>query len=204
MLSDQPQLSCVTSMVLLCRWQQQSLEDMTTLGTDFETHAILQRYVEEPAAKDFIVRKACTIALSKVRGAWQSTLFMSLEIPWGFLTWAILRSLAGLMSHKKVSVWGFMSKKGIYCIFSMDFCTRNLRWQAESRKITCSESTTRFSWAYCFEKSTRSVPEIWGRMYDILPWSAKGTRKWDKKLDSRAAKEGVKKLVSYNLTKILE
>jgi hypothetical protein len=38
---------------------------MTSLRTDFETHAILQGYVEEPAAKDFVVRKARTIALSE-------------------------------------------------------------------------------------------------------------------------------------------
>jgi hypothetical protein len=38
------------------------------LGTDFETHAIWQGYVEEPAAKDFVARKACIIALSKAQG----------------------------------------------------------------------------------------------------------------------------------------
>ncbi len=54
-------------MALLCRWGQQSLEDMTSLGTDFETHAIWQGYVEEPAAKDLVVRKARTIALSKAK-----------------------------------------------------------------------------------------------------------------------------------------
>jgi hypothetical protein len=108
MLSDQPRLSCVTSAALLCRWGRQSLEDMTSLGTDFKTHAIWQGYIEELAAKDFTTRKAHTIALSKVQGTQQSTLFMSLEIPWGFLTQALLRSLAGLMSCKKVPVQGFL------------------------------------------------------------------------------------------------
>jgi hypothetical protein len=46
--------------------------------------------------------------LSKARGTQQSTLFMSLEIPWEFHTQAIHHSLAGLMSHKKVSVEGFL------------------------------------------------------------------------------------------------
>jgi hypothetical protein len=41
---------------------------MMSLGTDLETHAICQGYVEEPAAKDFLARKACTIALSEVQG----------------------------------------------------------------------------------------------------------------------------------------
>ncbi len=53
-----------------------------SLGTDFETHAIWQGYVENPAAKDFVARKAHTIALRKAQGTQQSTLFMSLEIPW--------------------------------------------------------------------------------------------------------------------------
>jgi hypothetical protein len=103
-LSDQPRLSRIASMVRLCRWRQQSLKDMTSLGTDFEMHAIWQGYFEEPAAKDFVARKAHTITLSKVQGAQQSTLFTSLEIPWGFHTQAVLRSLARLMSCKKVSV----------------------------------------------------------------------------------------------------
>jgi hypothetical protein len=38
---------------------------MTSLGTDFEMHAIWQGYVEDPAAKDFEARKARTITLSK-------------------------------------------------------------------------------------------------------------------------------------------
>jgi hypothetical protein len=104
-----------------------------SLGTDFEMHAIWQGYIEDPAAKDFIARKAHTIALSKARGTRQSTLFTSLEIPWGLHTWAVLRSLAGLMSHEKVSVWGFfVSKKGIICILLTDVCTRNFWQKAES------------------------------------------------------------------------
>ncbi len=80
------------------------LEDVTSLATDFETHAIWQGYVKDPTAKDFVARKARTIALSKAQGTRQSTLFMSLEIPLGFHTQAVLRSLVGLMSRKKVSV----------------------------------------------------------------------------------------------------
>jgi hypothetical protein len=47
---------------------------MTSLGTDFETHAIWQGYVEDPTAKDFVARKAHIIALSKAQGTQQSTL----------------------------------------------------------------------------------------------------------------------------------
>jgi hypothetical protein len=98
----------------------------------------------------------------------------------------------------------FVSKKGMIRVCPTDVCTRNLRQKAERGKITNSESTTRFLQASCFEKPTGSVPEIWGRTYNILPWSANGTRKWDKNLDSRAAKKGAKKLVSSNFTKTLE
>jgi hypothetical protein len=85
-----------------------------------------------------------------------------------------------------------------------DICTRNLWLKAERGKVTVSESTNRFPSAFCFKKSTRSVPKIWGHMYNILPWSAKGTRKRDKESDSHAAEKGTKKLVSSDLAKILE
>ncbi len=108
MLSDQPWLSRVTSTALLSHWGRHLLNEMTPFGADFETDAIWQGYLEDPAAKDFVARKARTIALSKARGTPQLTLFKSLEIPWGFHTQAVLHSLAGLMSCKKVSVWGFL------------------------------------------------------------------------------------------------
>jgi hypothetical protein len=78
---------------------------MTSLGTDFEMHAIWQGYIAEPAAKDSAARKSHITALSKEQGTQQSTLFMSLKISWGSVTQAVLRSLAGLMSRKKVSVF---------------------------------------------------------------------------------------------------
>jgi hypothetical protein len=97
-----------------------------------------------------------------------------------------------------------MSKKCMICVCPMDICTRSLWQRAKRGKITSSESATRFPRASCFEKPMRSVSETWGHMYDILPWSAKGTRKWDEKSDSRAAEKGAKKLVSRNFAKILE
>ncbi len=49
------------------------LKDMTSFRTDFEMHAIWQEYVEDPAAKDFVARKVCTIPLSKVQGSCHKT-----------------------------------------------------------------------------------------------------------------------------------
>jgi hypothetical protein len=37
---------------------------MTSLRTDFEMHAIWQGYTEDPAAKDFVARKACSAGLA--------------------------------------------------------------------------------------------------------------------------------------------
>jgi hypothetical protein len=68
-LRDEPRLMHVTPTVLLGSWIPQPIEDhMTSLGTDFETHANWQGCVEVPAAKDFVVRKVHTIALRKVQG----------------------------------------------------------------------------------------------------------------------------------------
>ncbi len=135
---------------------------MTSLGTDFEMHALWQGYVEDPAAKDFVARKARTIALSKVQGTQQSTLFTSLEIPWGYHTRAVLHSLAGLTSHKKVSVQGFLWVRKV--------------WFAFAQWTFASETFDKRQKASCFKKPMHSVPEIWGRMHDVLPCSAKGTR----------------------------
>jgi hypothetical protein len=46
---------------------------MMSFVTDFEMHAIWQGYVEDPAAKDFVVRKARTIALSEAQGSCHKT-----------------------------------------------------------------------------------------------------------------------------------
>jgi hypothetical protein len=80
---------------------------MTSLGTDFEMHAIWQGYIEDPAAKDFVARKACTITLSKGEEP-DNQPYSQVEIPWGLRTQAVLCSLAGLMSRKKVSVQAFL------------------------------------------------------------------------------------------------
>jgi hypothetical protein len=68
-LSDQPQLTRTTPTVPLGSWVRQPIKDMTSLGTDFEMHAMWQGYVKEPAAKDFMARSAHTITLSKAGGA---------------------------------------------------------------------------------------------------------------------------------------
>ncbi len=48
------------------------------------------------------------------------------------------------------------------------------------------------------------VPEIWRRMYDVVPREPKVSKKRDGKSDFHVAKKGVKKRVSSNFVKILE
>jgi hypothetical protein len=106
--------------------------------------------------------------------------------------------------QESVSSRILVSKKGMICVRPMDICIRNLRQKAERGKITGSEATIRFPQVFCFQKPTCSVLEIWGRMYNVPAWSAKGTRKRGKKLDSHAAKKGGKDLVSSNFANILK
>ncbi len=105
MLSDQPRLSRVTYTVLLCHWGQQLLKDMMFLGTDFETHAIRQGYIEDPTAKDFVARKVCTIAFCNVHGSCHRTsnnyLIQEFETLWGFLARAALSWLSGGLCHMR-------------------------------------------------------------------------------------------------------
>jgi hypothetical protein len=58
----------ITPTALLGSWVPQPIEDMTSLGTDFKTHAKWQGFVEEPTAKDFVARKVRTIKLNKMQG----------------------------------------------------------------------------------------------------------------------------------------
>jgi hypothetical protein len=78
------------------------------------------------------------------------------------------------LSHaRKCQFEDFVIKKG----FSpMDVCSRNLQQKVDKGKFAGSEATTRFPRASCFEKSACSVPETWGCMYNLLAWSANGTR----------------------------
>ncbi len=67
-LSNQPRLMRVTPTALLGSWVLQPIEDVTSYGTNFETHAKWQGSIEEPAVKDFVARKVHTIELNEVQG----------------------------------------------------------------------------------------------------------------------------------------
>jgi hypothetical protein len=67
-LSNQPQLTCVTPTAFLYSWVLQPIKGMTSIVTDFEKHAKWQGCVEEPAAKNFAVRKVSTIEWNERQG----------------------------------------------------------------------------------------------------------------------------------------
>jgi hypothetical protein len=68
--------------------------------------------------------------------------------------------------------------------------------RAEMGNEPSTESTTRVPRTSWSEETAQSVPETLGRTYYLLPWSAQGLRKQEKRSDSCAAKEGANKLVS--------
>jgi hypothetical protein len=82
-----------------------------------------------------------------------------------------------------------VSKKGIICVLPIDVCTRNL-W--EKAKSVLLQEAHAFSARNMGSHVRRTSSEC--QRYE----------KRDKKLDSRAAKKGAKKLVSSNFVKILE
>jgi hypothetical protein len=153
-LSDQPWLMSVAPTALLGSWVLQPIEGMTSFGTDFDMHAKWQGSIEEPNAKDFVARKVCTIeywsarnqleqdqvwrALGKLSKSCRQTSnnqpwFTTLEIPWGFLAWAVLCWLSrGLCHAIKCQLEEFCKEKIWFAIAQWTFCMRNL-WQKAER-----------------------------------------------------------------------
>jgi hypothetical protein len=129
---------------------------MTSLGTDFETHAIWQGYVEDPAAMDFVARKARTIAMSKARGSCHKT---SDNQPysqgWKSLGDSIPKlyrvALLGLGHARKCQFEDF-SEKERYDLHSVQwtFAPKTFGKKAERGKFTGSEAITRFPRASSF------------------------------------------------------
>ena len=61
-----------------------------------------------------------------------------------------------------------MRKKGMSHISPKEVHSRRLPQGSERRKCACGAATTRLHERLAFEKPLRSVPETWGRMYDVL------------------------------------
>jgi hypothetical protein len=90
------------------------------------------------------------------------------------------------------------------CVQSIGHSQQKPSAKGGKGKLTGSEATTRSPRASCFEKPTRSVPETWGCMYNILAQSANGTRNGTRNWIPVQLRKARKKLVSSNFAKILE
>ncbi len=137
--------------------------------------------------RSIVARKVHTIAWAK--GEQESChltsnnqpLFTSWKFLWWFHTWAILRRLA---NARKCQLEDFCEKEryescSVQRTFTADaFCRRQKR-ENSTVVMLLPDSHERLA----FEKPTHSVPETWGRMYNVL---------------------ALKKLVSSNLVKILK
>jgi hypothetical protein len=86
---------------------------MTSLGTDFKTHAKWQGSVEESTAKDIVARKVCTIKLNEVQGTnWNAN---KCKERLGSCPEAVIRQATiNLYSQVWKSLWGSLSK--LYCL----------------------------------------------------------------------------------------
>ncbi len=165
----------------------------------------IQWSVRNPLEQDQVQRALGKMSRSCHRTSNNQPLFTSLEIPLGFLPWVVLHGLSiGLCHARKFELKDYMRKKGMIRDCPTDICTRNLRHKAKMGNKPSTEPTTRVLWTVCFEKTTQCVPETQGHTYNVLPPSAQVMRKLDKKLDSCAAKKGVKKLVCSDCAKILD
>ncbi len=179
-----PDSTRVTPTVLLGSWVLQPIEDMMSLGTGFETHAKWQGFVEEPTAKDFVARKAHTIALREAQGThWNGTkskehlgncpeaVIRQASINLNSQVWKSLEdSLPELycidlaeayVMQENVSSRMICEKKRYDSRLPNGYCMRNLRQKVERGKKTVNNSSTRFPRASCFEK-TRDVCRKYG------------------------------------------
>ncbi len=172
-------------------------------------HAIWQGYVEDPAAKDFVARKAYTIALSKARGSCHKT---SNNQPYSQAWKSLGDSIPelycvawlGLGHARKCQFEGFCEKERYdSCSVQWTFAPEifGKRWKGENSPVPrlLPASTSVLLWethAFC---ARNMGVHVQGTSSECQ-WYEKR----DKKSDSCAAKKGTKKLVSSNFAKILE
>jgi hypothetical protein len=132
-LSNQPQLTRATpTAALLGSWVLQPIEGMTSLGTDFEKrakwlglvtrvhwgtrcegfcskegpHYWMEQSARNHLERDQVRRAPETLSRSCRQTSNNKPLFASLEIPWGFLSQAVLHWLSGGLCHARKCQFG--------------------------------------------------------------------------------------------------
>ncbi len=122
--------------------------------------------------KASVARKVHTIAWAKrERESCHPTsdnqpLFTSWKFLWWFHTWAILRSLA---NARKCQLKDFCEKERYEsCSVQRTFTADASRRRRKREKSMVVMLLPDFHECLAFEKPTHSVPETWGRMYEVL------------------------------------
>jgi hypothetical protein len=200
---------------------------MTSLGTDFKTHAKWQGSVEKPTGKDFVARKVCTIKMNKVQGTNWNAIKCKEHLgscPEAVVRQATINLDSWLWKSPGDSLpelyWVDLAKA---YVMQENVSSRNFAWE---EKVWFASSLWTFAWETFDERRNGErkpvlilVPGSHKHLSLIKRvmcarnmgvhvqsgiWSTKGIKKQDEKSDSRAAKKGAKKQVSRNCTKILE
>ncbi len=132
-LGNQPQFMRVTPSVLLGSWVLQPIKDVTSLRTNLKTHAKWQGSVEEPAAKDFVVRKVRTIELNEVQGTHWSANKCKERL--GNCPEAVVRQATIILYSR---VWKSLgdSLPKLYCI---DLAEANVTQESVSWRMLCEK-----------------------------------------------------------------
>ncbi len=120
----------------------------------------------------FVARKVHTIAWAKREQeschltSDNQLLFTSWKFLWWFHTWAILRSLA---NARKCQLEDFCEKERYEsCSVQQTFTADAFRRRRKKEKSTVVMLLPDSHEHLAFEKPTRSVPETWGHMYNVL------------------------------------
>ncbi len=132
------------------------------------------------------------------------TLFTSLEIPWGFLSWAVLRWLSGGLCHaRKCQFKNIMCEEKVW----FGIAQRTFAWETFGKRQNGKRRPVLIhvpgSHEHLALRKRVMCTSSMGAHVCHGTQRTKGMRKWDEKSDSRAAEKGAKKLVSSDCAKIL-
>jgi hypothetical protein len=124
--------------------------------------------------KAFVARKVCTIAWAKreQESCHLTSNNQPLFISWKFLGGSILGlyciAQRAYVTQESVGPRIFVRKKGMNRVQFNGRSQQTPSAKFGQEKLACSDATTRFPQASYLKKPTRSDPETWGRMYDVL------------------------------------
>ncbi len=168
-------------------------------------HYQIEQSARNPLEHEQVPRALGELSRSCRQTSNNQPLFMSLEIPWGFLAWAVLRWLSGSLCHARKCQFEeyCMRRKGMICDHPTDVRMRNLWQKAERGKRTGNNSNTRFPRASCFKKMCNVCQKYGGAW---TTWYSENQRykKMGREIGFQRSRERCKETVSSNCAKILE